>query len=192
MHSRPNTILIANFFKRGYTLVEMLIVIVILGISGAVVIPHTSQAQVLRIHAAVRTLVSDITFAQTDALAYQQRRAIIFDEAMNTYTIAEVIVTSGGEVSYLPLYKGGGPNGLYIVDFDLSGFSGARMRMPDFDGDAVLIFDEIGAPIMDGATDDPAGLGSIYIEGSQQVFRIDVSPFTGQVRVEKVDGLPGA
>ena len=174
----------------GYTLVEMLIVIVILGISGALVIPHTSQAQVLRIQAAVRTLVSDITFAQTDALAYQKRRAVIFDEELNTYTVAEVIVSSGGEVSYIPLYKGGGPDGQFIVDFDLNGFDGARLRMPDFDGDAVLIFDEIGAPVSDGALDDAAGLGSIYIEGSQQVFRVDVSPYTGQVRVEKVDGLP--
>lgn len=176
--------------RRAYTLVEMLIVIVILGLSGALVIPHTSQAQVLRIQAAVRTLVSDITFAQTDALAYQQRRAVIFDEAENTYTVAEVVVSSGGVVSYIPLYKGGGPNGEFVVDFDLNGFDGARMRMPDFDGDAILIFDEIGAPILDGASDYAAGLGSIYIEGSDQVFRIDVSPYTGQVRVEKVDGLP--
>ena len=174
----------------GYTLAEMLVVIVILGISGALVIPHTSQARVLRIHAAVRTLVSDITFAQTDALAYQKRRAVIFDEELNTYTIAEVIVSSGGEVSYIPLYKGGGPDGQFVVDFDLNGFDGARLRMPDFDGDAILIFDEIGTPVSDGALDDAAGLGSIYIEGSEQVFRIDISPYTGQVRVEKVDGLP--
>jgi prepilin-type N-terminal cleavage/methylation domain-containing protein len=180
----------ARLATRAYTLAEMLIVIMILGISGALVIPHTSQAQVLRIHAAVRTLVADITFAQTDALAYQQRRAIIFDEELNTYTIAEVVVSSGGNVTYIPLYKGGGPNGQYIVDFDINGFHGARMRMPDFDGDAILIFDEIGAPVLDGAGDIPAGLGSVYIDNEQATFRVDISPFTGQVRVEKVDGLP--
>lgn len=190
MRSRPIARSPVARSTRGYTLVEMLIVIVILGISGAMVIPHTSQAQVLRIHAAVRTLVSDMAFAQTDALAYQQRRAVIFDEELNTYTIAEVVVSSGGDVSYVPLFKGGGPNGQFIVDFDVNGFDGARLRLPDFDGDPILIFDEIGSPVADGANDDPAGLGVVYIDSDRSTFRIEVSPYTGQVRVEQVDGLP--
>jgi prepilin-type N-terminal cleavage/methylation domain-containing protein len=175
---------------RAYTLVEMLLVIVILGIAGAMVVPHTGQAQVLRVHAAVRTVVADLTFAQTDALAYQQRRAVIFDQESNSYTVAEVVVSSGGDVSFIPLYKSGGLDGEFIVDFDTGGFNGSRMWYPDFEGGDVLIFDEIGAPVADGASDEPAGLGSVYIEGSGSVFRIDVLPYTGQVRVEKVDSLP--
>src|SRR5688572_202575 len=96
---------------RAYTLVEMLVVVAILGIAGALVIPSMGQAGVLRIHAAVRTLVSDLTFVQTDALAYQQRRAVIFDEDANSYTLAEVALSSGGEVTYIPLYLTGGPAG---------------------------------------------------------------------------------
>jgi prepilin-type N-terminal cleavage/methylation domain-containing protein len=176
--------------RAGYTLVEMLLVVLILGIAGALVIPHTGQAHVLRVHAAVRTLVSDITFAQTDALAYQQRRAVIFSEENNTYTIAEVVVSSGGDVTFIPLHRAGGPGGQYVIDFDANGFDGARMRAPDFEGDAVLIFDELGAPIAHGAGDAPAGLGSVYIEGNLSTFRIDVLPYTGQVRVEQVDGVP--
>jgi type II secretory pathway pseudopilin PulG len=169
----------------------MLVVIAILGIAGAMVIPTMGDASVLRIHAAVRTLVSDLTFAQTDALAYQQRRAVIFDENANTYTIAEVNVSSGGDVTYIPLYLTGGPAGQYIVDFDLDGFDGARLRLPSFDGDGTLIFDEIGAPVADAASDEAAALGTVYIDSDRAVFRIDVSPYTGQVRVEKVESLPG-
>lgn len=176
--------------RRAYTLVEMLIVITILGIAGAMVIPHTGQAQVLRIHAAVRTLVADITFAQTDALAYQQRRAIIFDEAGNSYTVAEVVVSGGGDVSYIPLFNSGGVDGEYLVDFDVGAFDGADILSPSFEGGNVLIFDEIGAPVADGASDEPAGLGSVYIHGSMSTFRIDVLPYTGQVRVEQVSGPP--
>lgn len=191
MHARLNADPDRRCSKGAYTLIELLLVIVILGISGAMVIPHTGQAQVLRIHAAVRTLVSDITFAQTDALAYQERRAVLFDEEANTYTIAEVVVSSGGQVSYIPLFLSGGPDGQYVVDFDLGGFDGARLRMPDFEGDAILIFDEIGAPVADGASDTAAGLGSVYIDSDRSTFRVDISPYTGQVRIEKVDGLPG-
>ncbi|HVZ94173.1 MAG TPA: prepilin-type N-terminal cleavage/methylation domain-containing protein, partial [Phycisphaerales bacterium] len=63
---------------RGFTLVEVLIVVALLGIAGALVIPSMTQTGVLRVQAAVRTIVSDITFVQGDALAYQTRRAIWF------------------------------------------------------------------------------------------------------------------
>lgn len=175
---------------RAYTLVELLLVILIMGIAGALVIPQTSQAHVLRIHAAVRTLVADISYAQTDALAYQQRRAVIFDAEENTYTVAEVTVSSGGDVTYTPLFLAGGPNGDHIVDFDSRSFDGAALRAADFDGNSVLIFDEIGAPVLDAATDASAGLGTIYIEGSMSVFKIEVLPYTGQVRVTEVDEVP--
>jgi len=175
----------------AYTLVEMLVVVAILGIAGAMVIPTMGDARVLRIQAAVRTLVADLTFAQTDALAYQERRAVIFDETANAYTIAEVLVSSGGEVTYIPLYLTGGPSGEYVVDYDSNGFDGARLRLPSFDGDAVLVFDEIGAPVADAASDESAALGTVYIDSDRAVFRVDVSPYTGQVRVEKVAGLPG-
>ena len=177
--------------RRAYTLAEMLVVIVILGIASAMVIPSMGDAGVLRIQAAVRTLVADITLAQTDALAYQQRRAVIFDEDANSYTIAEVVVSSGGDVTYIPLFLAGGPGGQYIIDFDLDGFDGARLRLPSFDGDPILIFDEIGAPVADASSDNSATLGTIYIDSDRATFRVDVSPYTGQVRVEKVEGLPG-
>lgn len=176
--------------RHGYTLVEMLLIVLILGIAGAMVIPHTGQAQVLRIQASVRTLVADITYAQTDALAYQQPRAIIFDEDTNTYTVAEVTVSSGGDVTYTPLFFADAQSGQHVIDFSSGRFGGATLRAPDFDGDAVLIFDEIGAPIQEAGSNDAATLGSVYIEGPMSVFRIDVLPYTGQVRVEEVDEVP--
>ena len=175
----------------AYTLIEMLITIVVLGIASALVVPSIGDAGVLRIQAAVRTLVSDMTFAQTDALAYQQRRAMIFDEANNAYTISDVIVTTGGDVSYEPLYLRDGPGGQYIVDFDTGGFDGAKLRMPDFEGDAVLHFDELGAPVAGGARVTAAGIGRVYIDSDLATYKISVIPYTGQITVEKVTGLPG-
>ena len=174
----------------AYTLIEMLITIVVLGIASALVVPSIGDAGVLRIQAAVRTLVSDMTFAQTDALAYQQRRAMIFDEANNSYTISDVIVSTGGAVSYEPLYLRDGPGGQYIVDFD-TGFDGAKLRKPDFEGDAVLHFDELGAPVADGASDTAAGVGTVYIDSDLATYKISIIPYTGQITVEKVTGLPG-
>ncbi|MFN9974149.1 MAG: Tfp pilus assembly protein FimT/FimU, partial [Phycisphaerae bacterium] len=55
--------------RRGYTLVEVLIVVTVLGIAGAVAAPAFSQTGVLRVQAALRSIVADISEAQSDALA---------------------------------------------------------------------------------------------------------------------------
>lgn len=77
--------------RRAYTLIEVLVTVVILGIAGAVVVPSMSGAGILRIQAGVRTVVADITFAQMDALAYQEARGIVFSESTNSYTIVQVL-----------------------------------------------------------------------------------------------------
>ncbi|MFK7885090.1 MAG: type II secretion system protein, partial [Phycisphaerales bacterium] len=51
---------IANKANRtGYTLIEVLIVVVAMGIAGAVVIPSMGGAHVLKVQAAVRSVVAD-------------------------------------------------------------------------------------------------------------------------------------
>jgi hypothetical protein len=68
----------------------MLTVCTVLGISAAMLIPSMSQTGVLRVQAAVRTVISDIVFAQSDAVAFQQKRAIVFDVAHSSYRLVEV------------------------------------------------------------------------------------------------------
>jgi prepilin-type N-terminal cleavage/methylation domain-containing protein len=176
--------------RHGYTLIEVLLVVVILGISAAVLIPSLGDANVLRVQAAVRTVVSDITFAQTDALGYQQRRAIIFDTENNSYSVNEVQITGGGGASptvlYEPLFLPVGANGRYIVDLDVAGFDGSEIYSVEFDGVPILIFDELGTPVIGGASDVAGSGGSIYVRGAGSAFRIDVAPYTAKVTVERV------
>ncbi len=175
---------------RGYTLIEILIVVVILGISAAVLIPSLGDAHVLRVQAAVRTVVSDIAFAQTDALSYQQRRAIVFDEATNSYSVCEVQVTGGGgspTVVYEPLFVPIGANGRYVQDLTAAGFSGAEIYDVDFGvTDNILIFDELGTPVAGGASTSASSGGTLYVRGSGSNFRIDIAPYTAKISVQRV------
>jgi len=97
---------------RGYTLVEVLVVVTIMGILGALVVPSVSTVGSFRVQSAVRTLVSDITFAQSDAMAFQTGRALMFFPDENRYVVVEVTGPTLDEANDI-LYGSGREDGRF-------------------------------------------------------------------------------
>jgi prepilin-type N-terminal cleavage/methylation domain-containing protein len=171
--------------RRAFTLLEMLTVCTVLGISAAMLIPSMSQTGVLRVQAAVRTVISDIVFAQSDAVAFQQKRAIVFDVAHSSYRLVEVpgdVIDVANNTMYDPTRT----SGLYAVDFGDQTFGDARITAATFDGSNALIFDALGGPVHDAGSNAPGNGGSITITGSGSTFLINVEAFTGRVTVTKL------
>lgn len=183
---------------RAFTLVEVLIVVVVLGIAGAMVIPSMSQTGVLRVQASVRTLVADITYLQGEAMAFQARRAIWFgkvprwDTSSNTwtyvdgngYTMAEVTgptLTLSTNAMRDPDH----PDRPMGRDFSEAKYGGAVISSPEFNGGAIMIFDELGGTVAELDGPDPGSGGSVTITGSGASFRVDVQAYTGKVTVTK-------
>ncbi|MCC6662036.1 MAG: prepilin-type N-terminal cleavage/methylation domain-containing protein [Phycisphaerales bacterium] len=165
--------------RRGYTLVELLIVVAVLGIAGAMVIPQLGSTDVLRIQAAVRTIVSDINLAQSDALARQEARALVFDVAANKY---QLVAVPGSVVD---------PATDLLSTTDLNNtvkFHNAKLVSASFDGDEVLLFDEMGGPITTPGASTPSAGGNIVISGSGSTFEITVEAYTGRVTVNRLTG----
>ncbi|MDX2114812.1 MAG: prepilin-type N-terminal cleavage/methylation domain-containing protein [Planctomycetota bacterium] len=190
--------------RPGFTLIEVLLVVVILGIAGVLVIPSMSQANVLRVQSAVRTLVSDVTFLQSDAVAFQSRRAVWFgmvprwDDAQerwvfvegNGYTLAEV---NGAELDLASdaLEDPDRPGRPLSRNFADPEFAGAQVFDADFNGGALLIFDELGGPVEELDGPEPGNGGSVMVSGSGAVFRVDVQAYTGRIVVTKTqDSVP--
>lgn len=161
----------------GYTLVEVLVLVVILGIAGALVIPSFGSTDALRIQGAVRMIVSDITIAQSDAVAMQMSRGILFTphETASRYVLADVVAGNlDTESSFAETRDLGG---------DRYGF--ARIESTTLNND-MLIFDAMGGPIEAPGSDVPAAAGSIILAGAGQRFQINIDAYTGRVTVRSL------
>lgn len=188
-------------YRQGFTLVEVLVTVAVLSIATVIVIPTMSSTGVLRVQSAVRQTVADITFAQSDAMAYQSRRAIWFERVPidpystpweftegNGYTLAEV---SGPmlDLNSHAMFHPDDTTGPYARNFDLDRYGGARITAAEFDGDGMLIFDELGGPVMGLTGEEPGEGGFIEIRGGendQWAFRITVAPMTGRIVVDRI------
>ncbi len=186
--------------RHGFTLIELLVTVAILGIAGALVIPSMSTTGVLRIQAAVRQIVADVTFAQADAMAYQSRRALWFGRVPtstgapwtyglgNGYVLAEVngaTLDLSNDSMFLPERM----DTPYSRNFNEPRYGGAVILNSSFDGDQLLIFDELGGPVRDLTGPVPSDGGWIEIGtvtgGNVWDYRINIAPMTGRVTVER-------
>ena len=168
----------AGVGARAYTLIEMLIVVVILGIAAAILIPSMQSMGVLRVQAAVRTIVADITEAQSDALAEQKGRAMVFHPSQNRYSIVEIngsTIDETLDTVRSTTIKGGD-------------FGDSTIASADFNGGSTLIFDEMGAPVTTPGGNTPAPNGVIKVTGSEQAFTITVEAYTGRITVKRTSG----
>ncbi|MCC6427033.1 MAG: type II secretion system protein [Phycisphaerales bacterium] len=163
--------------KRAFTLVELLIVVTVLGIATALVIPSMGSVGVLRVQAAVRTIVADVTQVQSEALAYQQGRAIVFDADESSWSVLEI---NGAELA---------PETDTLWNTRIAGkdFGDSRISAINFGDESIIYFDEMGAPVDAPLSTNSAATGSLEVTGAGQTFRLTVEAYTGRVVVSNVD-----
>jgi prepilin-type N-terminal cleavage/methylation domain-containing protein len=197
MHAAPH---------RAYTLVEMLIVVTMLSILAAVLVPTLSSAGVLRIQGAIRTVISDITTAQADAIAFQQRRAVVFNfkptsgsNMPGRYVIAEVNdagIDTTGIYADRNINSEAFGNARFVRDAITLGSPPVTLSAPtlpvDGNNQYMIIFDEMGTP-MSAPTSSTTAATTEFTLGTNddwqaarldQFFRIRIEALTGRVTLQ--------
>ena len=167
----------------GFTLIEILVVVVILGIAAAIVVPSIGSRSDLKATSAARMIMADLIYAQNRSISQQRWHWVRFDEAAETYEVLEQIDPSAVwikhpvEASDFVVNIGpGGPKPIRDVTFD----------DVDFDGKVILAFDELGTPhSYDPGTKALTAMaaGKITLACGDLKLTITVEPFSGELRL---------
>jgi len=161
---------------RGFTLVELVIAISILGLLVVVALPNRSATNEVSLRAASRRLASDLRYAQGQSIARRIRHGVRFDLVDKRY---EVVATGRGE----PIEDPGARGKALVVSFkDPSAAHGVTLVSASFDGAPEVSFDSFGVPSnVAGREIRRPGLVVLACGGMRST--VEIAPGTGKVTV---------
>lgn len=156
-----------RYLRGGFTLLELLIVVVILAIAAVTAIPMMSSAGTVQIRSAANKVAADLEYAKSLAISRGQYYAVEFYTAVESYQIED---SSGDPVDH-PVKKGS----IYVVDMGNEGLDRVDISSVDFGGDSKVIFNCMGSPENNG--------GTISLQADGMTMTITVEPVTGYVTI---------
>lgn len=165
--------------RGGYTLIEVLITVAIMGMAAAIIVPNMLRAGTLGVQAAARMVIADLLFAQNEAMAQQSDRRVVFDSDANSYRVEKFDTTTNAWIlEFNRAYGNTNSMQNYEMNFDDdSRFQGVDIVSATFNGTSEVTFDDLG---------NPSAGGTVRLRFEEHVFDINVAPFTGRVTVERV------
>ncbi len=152
--------------RRGFTVIEILIVMVIITIVAMTAIPMMSSASSIQIRAAASMIAADLEYAKSMAISRGQNYSVVFDQNADSYQLED----PDGVIQH-PVKKGFD----YIVDFQ----SDSRLNKVDitgvnFSGNPDVEFDSMGSP--------DSG-GTVSLQAGSTTATITVTSITGYISI---------
>jgi prepilin-type N-terminal cleavage/methylation domain-containing protein len=168
---------------RGFTLVEILMVVVILGIASAVIVPQLGSSDDLRAAAAARLVMSDLSYAQNRAIALQKKHYVRFFGQQ--YSVCDSTALTAIDHPLKPAQS----SGKYVITFGPGGTHGleqSSLGTIDFGSQTIIGFNDLGEPFaFDGVTETPlTSTSSIIVQSGGIPLTIQIEPFTGEASVQ--------
>ena len=151
----------------GFTVIELLIVVVILAIVGLTALPMISSAGSVQIRSAANMISADLEYARSMAISRGQDFSVEFDKDTESYWIED----QAGSVIWHPVKKGF----KYIIDFRNDGrLNSVDITNVSFNNDIVR-FDCLGSP--DNG-------GTVILQADENTKTITVEPVTGFISIQ--------
>ena len=152
--------------SRGFTIIEILIVVVILAIAAMTAVPMMSSAGSIQVRSVANMIAADLEYAKSLAITKGQNFSVVFDTSSDSYRIDD---QSGATIPH-PVKKGFD----YVIDLQSEGLDRVDITGADFAGASQVEFDYLGSP--------DSG-GTVTVQGGSVILTISVEAVTGYVSV---------
>ena len=158
----------------GFTLIEVLLVVVIIAIAAMITVPMVSSAGSVQIHSAANMIAADLEYAKSMSISRGQNFSVVFDKTTESYSIKD---QTGTTIAH-PVKKGFD----YVVDFQNDG----RLNKVDivdvnFDSTSEVKFDYLGSPY--NGSSNPLNSGVINLQAGGTTMTVIVEPVTGFISI---------
>ena len=170
------SIQVLSGFWGGFTLVEIIVVVVIIAIASMMVIPVISSADNIQVRSASNILASDLEYAKNMSISMGQNYSVVF---INSYSY-KVCDQSGSTVEH-PVSKKS-----YVVDFS----SDSRLDKVSINqtqimpgSTSAITFDYLGSPYSGSGVTTPLVSGSVELKAGDMIVTVSVEAVTGYVSI---------
>lgn len=160
---------------KGFTLIEMILVIVILGMVAACVVPMLTSAASFQVQSAADLVAADIEFARSLSISRQEPYTVV----LNTIDHSIEVKDSSGNVINHPV--SGKP--FRFVFTEDSRVSSVRINSANFDGYTSVTFDDLGSPYSGSNLSSPMNSGEVVLSAEGYSCKVKIEPVTGYIRI---------
>jgi type II secretion system protein H len=160
--------------SKGFTLIELVVVMVIIGITAWLAYPKLSALNDIKLDAAARRVAADLRYAQNQSIGKRSVHGILFEPSAGRYTVfspttATAVTDPANRARPLR------------VDFVSGGeFQGVAIASAAFGTSRGVTFDFFGVP-RDTAGVELATTGRVILTYQGRADTVDVTPATGKV-----------
>lgn len=136
----------ANSRRAGFTLTELVVVMLIMGVLGAVAVGSIESLSSTRLNAAAHAVTRDLAYARERTMATGTRHWVSFSVADSSYSVLTESATTPGFANATSLRDPA--TGMPLVTrLNTGEFAGVSIASVSFDGGTTVGFDWLGRPL---------------------------------------------